>query len=583
MFNDMRRALARWIAPARKGAARMYQGAMASRLTAGWQPQTGSSDSELWSSLTQLRNRSRALMRDTPYAKRAKTVIVNNVIGSGISMEPNVRKPRGALDETVNDAIEAAWDEWSRAENCHTGGKLHFCDMERLAFGEIIEAGEVLLRKHYQPFGSSRVPLALEVIEAERLADDTAIPVAGVTLMYRMGVERDSFGRPTDFYIRKFHPGEVRYAGQAPNILEKIPASEIFHLYVLQRWPQTRGEPWLHSAIRRLNDMDGYSEAEIVAARAAACYMGIITTPDEMGMADGPPPPGEAPQFELEPGAVPRLAPGEVFSPYSPNRPNSAIDPFMRLMIREVAAGADVSYESLSRDYSQSNFSSSRLALLDDRDLWRVFQQFFIRNFREPLHREWLRAAIYANAIKGIKPAAYLADPAYYEAVSWKPRGWGWIDPVKEVEAYKQARRAGFISTARIVSLTGDGADLEDMWEEIAQENADAKDKNIVVTTDPGVILEARETNPTVVEPAAEPTATPTASAPEPANGGNDRILEVVAAVRALAVAVANTRAPESRSTGALTETPGEEEIEVIERDASGAAKRYRRRRKVAP
>ena len=44
-----------------------------------------------------------------------------------------------------------------------------------------------------------------------------------------------------------------------------------------------------------------------------------------------------------------------------------------------LAAGCGPSYESLSRDYSQSNYSSSRLSLLDDRDLWRVLQQWWLR------------------------------------------------------------------------------------------------------------------------------------------------------------------------------------------------------------
>jgi HK97 family phage prohead protease len=138
-----------------------------------------------------------------------------------------------------------------------------------------------------------------------------------------------------------------------------------------------------------------------------------------------------------------RLAPGEKWETHSPNRPNTALDPFMRYMLREVAAGTGVSYESLSRDYSQSNYSSSRLALLDDRDLWKMLQQWFIRNFREPLHREWLQAAVLAGAMPGIALAEYALDRAKFEAARFKPRGWSWVDPTKEVAApRKPSRRA---------------------------------------------------------------------------------------------------------------------------------------------
>lgn len=498
MFESLRSRLAKAIAPRGK---RMYAAAKYSRLTADWNPQTGSSDSELWSSLTNLRNRSRQLIRDNAYAKRAKLIVVNNVIGSGIGMEPQVRLANGRLNEAVNDAIEEAYCDWSRPENCHTGGKLAFADLERQAFGQIFEAGEVLIRKHYQKFGNSTVPLGLELVEAERMADDSLIP-PNASPLYRLGIDRDEFGRPLTFWLRRYHPGEFRYVATEINQVVGVPADQVFHLYVCDRWPQTRGEPWLHAAMRRLNDMDGYAEAEIVRARTAACRVGIIQTPDESALPNDQEDPNAQPQFDLEPGMVQRLGPGETWVDSDPSSPNMAADPFMRLMLREVAAGVGVSYASMSMDYSQSNYSSSRLALLDDRDLWRVFQQFFIRNFREPLHREWLELAVLARAIPEINVADYVANQKTYEAVAFKPRGWQWIDPSKEVDALLKARRAGFISTSQIAALTGAG-DLEDLWTQMAAENADAKAKGLTLTSDAGQILEGRESNPTAAPPQA--------------------------------------------------------------------------------
>lgn len=484
-FERLRGRLARWIAPPRR-AVRQYAAARQSRLTAGWYAPNNSADSELVSSLTQLRARSRALVRDAPYAKRARTIVVNNVIGSGIGMQAQVANQRGKLIDRVNADIESAWAAWCAADSCHTGGKLNFADLERQAMAQIFEAGEVLIRKHYVPFGSSKIPFALELVEAERLADEFTVPlVLGVPQeMYRMGIERDEFGRPVAFWLRKYHPGEIRFVtpGQ-PDQLFRVDAAQIFHLYLCDRWPQTRGEPWLHAVARRLNDMDGYAEAEIVAARGSASYMGIITAPDSPVAELAP---GQTqPQFELEPGAVERLANGEQFEFVAPNRPNPNMDPFMRMMLREVAAGAGPSYESLSRDYSQSNFSSSRLALLDDRDLWKAVQQWFIRSFRQPLHREWLQQAVLAKAIPSVTVEQYVADRAKFEAVNFKPRGWSWVDPVKEVEAYLRAVRAGFMTVSDVIALTGGGQDLEDMLVKREAELALMADKNLHFDTDP--------------------------------------------------------------------------------------------------
>ena len=96
-------------------ASRMYAGARQSRLSQDWPTRTGSADSELWSSIAALRDRSRQLIRDNSYAKRAKLLVVNNVIGSGIGMQPKVVGADGKLDKRINDAIEEAWDDWTQA------------------------------------------------------------------------------------------------------------------------------------------------------------------------------------------------------------------------------------------------------------------------------------------------------------------------------------------------------------------------------------------------------------------------------------------------------------------------------------
>jgi lambda family phage portal protein len=278
--------------------------------------------------------------------------------------------------------------------------------------------------------------------------------------------------------------------------VERVPADEIIHLAIIDRWPQTRGEPWLHAVARKLNDMDGYSEAEITAARGGAMYMGsiestdpetpLITKVSENGQLETL----QTPEFELEPGMMKRTFPGEKINWHNPNRPNTALDPFMRYMLREVAAGTGVSYESLSRDYSQSNYSSSRLALLDDRDLWRMLQQWFIRNFRLPLHREWLQLAVLARAVAPVRVEEYAVDPAKFEAVLFKPRGWSWVDPTKEVEAYKEAIKAGFTTVTDVIAQTGGGQDVEDVVTTRTRELKLFEQADLVFDTSPEVYVE---------------------------------------------------------------------------------------------
>ena len=137
------------------------------------------------------------------------------------------------------------------------------------------------------------------------------------------------------------------------------------------------------------------------------------------------------------------------------------MEAFIRLLQRDIASGLGISYESLSKDYSQSNYSSSRLSLLDDRDRWRVFQQWLIRNFLDPVFKEWMTAAVLSGELN---IPTYYTNPAKFNAVHWKPRGWSWIDPTKEVEAYIKAVGAGFMTISDVIALTGAGSDAEDVF-----------------------------------------------------------------------------------------------------------------------
>jgi len=506
VFKQLRTKLARAIMPGRGVAARAYAGAKNSRLTSGWVAGNSSEDAELDASLITLRSRSRSLVRDCAYAKRAKLIIVNNVVGSGVGIQAQVRSTRDQLRENVNSAIETAWDEWSRADSCHTGGALHFCDLERLVLGQVVEAGEAFIRKHYVRLGKSRVQLSLEVIEPERIADTHHLPgspTPGIDV--RMGVERDTFGRAVAYWIRQRHPSDLRAPPGASERVERVPADQIIHLRIIDRWPQTRGVPWFHTAITRLNDMQEYTASELQAARLSAAYFGTIESADDNPLGGESVADDGTRQYQIDAGMIQQLNPGEKFAFHSPNRPNSALDPFMRFMLREVASGVGVSYESISRDYSQSNYSSSRLALLEDRDLWQVLQQWWVRSFRAPLHREWLELAVLSGAVSALRVDEYAADPSRFEAVSWKLRGWTWIDPTKEVQAYKEAVKAGFTTVTDVIAATAAGKDVEDVIAQRARELAMFEEAGIDLDT-------------TVPEEPTEPTNQPANGTPSPSS-----------------------------------------------------------------
>lgn len=466
-----------------KSKARAYAGAAMGRTTADWVGLSTSADAEIYGSLRGLRNRSRQLCRDNEHAKNGLRLVVNNVVGQGIGFQSEIlkRRGKGQLNEPVNDAIEKAWRRWGRARRCHTAGKLGWAQIQRVVMAGAVESGEILVRKVRRKFADSRVPFALELIEADQLVD-TWTGRAPNGNQVRMGIEVDEWLRPVAYWLYPRHPGDNIATGiPQTNEYQRVPADEIIHIGLFERPNQTRCVPWFHAAMVKLRHIGGTEEAEIVRARASAAVMGFVQHED----ADLPEPDDSADGeengervWDMAPGTIRELPPGTTFSGFNPSSANAALDPFLRYMLRSVAAGIGLSYESLSRDYSQSNYSSSRLALLDDRDNWRVLQAWLIEVFHQEVFEAWLEMAVLCGELD---LPGYETDPEIYQAVRWMPRGWDWVDPQREVNAAIAAVRAGFTTVADVVAAKG--GDWEDVFKQAQRERQNAKDLGLEYET----------------------------------------------------------------------------------------------------
>lgn len=495
---DGRRPWQRNTSPAKRPARRMYAGAKVGRLDFG--ASTSSANGELYTSLRSLRNKSRALCRDVSHAKRARKLMMDNIIGDGVGLQGRIKTSRDdKLSKRLNDGVEAAWDRWSKADACHAGGELAFADMERMLISQWFETGEVFLRKIPARFGRSQVPLGLEVIEAERLADDAKIiPASGNAVT--LGIEHDQWYRPVAYHVYTHNPAPLSHLPtyQRGEVL-RIPADQILHLRIIDRWPQVRGVPPLHAVIRRLDQLGEYEHAALVAARTGASKIGFLQAQEwahgDANVADQTDDQGNQ-SMNVRVGEVNELPMGWEFQSWDPAYPHELFESFLRASLRAIAAGLDVSYESLSKDYSQSNYSSSRLSLLDDRDVWRMLQGWYVRTIRKPLHAVWLQQAVLAGAIPEIGVQAYAQDAERFEAARYKLRGWGWVDPAKEVAAYKEAELAGYTTKSEIIAATGGGKDLEDVIEARRDELDRLAEQGIETDT----TMEADASDPAIVE-----------------------------------------------------------------------------------
>ena len=460
---------------------RSFAGAQQGRLTANWVASAASADAELKGAIKLLRQRSRDLVRNNPHAKNAIRSITSNVIGpNGIKLQSQIRKQRGGkLDQRVNDTIEMAWREWCRYDSCHTAGKLCFNDIERLCCKSLAESGEVFIRLVKKPFGRSKVPFALEILESDQLDDDYTGPSTNKENTWRMGIELDEWHRAKTYAFLTKHPGDTPFPiqeGAKRHML--LPADEVIHLYLTERPGQSRGIPWMATAIKSLHHLDGFAEAAVIRARASSALMGFVTSPEGELDQGGEVYDGDR-VTEFSPGMFHYLENGQQIQIPDMDAPHGEFEPFMRAMLRSMASGIGISYESLSRDYSTSNYSSSRLALIEDRAQYRSLQNYFVETFHSRVFENWLDMAVLSGSLS---LPTYDIEPERYRRVKWTPRSWDWIDPKSEILAAKEAVKAGFKTQSQVVAEQG--YDLEELLAARKNEVEQAESLGLVFDTD---------------------------------------------------------------------------------------------------
>jgi len=220
----------------------------------------------------------------------------------------------------------------------------------------------------------------------------------------------------------------------------------MIHLFSKERAGQRRGIPWLSTPLLRLNMLQAYEDAAIVASRGGAAKMGHYF--QEAGgrftgdASEDPSDPENNPEIEeFEPGISRKLPPGVRFEGWDPSYPHEQFPAFVKSCLRSVAAGLGISYNLLANDLEGVTYSSLREGRLSDEDVWRTFQDWLIGDICEPVYRGWLRMALLAQAI----PVASnngralgflrLDREEKYQTVRWWPRTWKWVDPENEVSA----------------------------------------------------------------------------------------------------------------------------------------------------
>jgi lambda family phage portal protein len=457
---------------------RQWQAAKVSTLHSDWVTYSRPIDVDIRNALPILRARARELVQNSDHGKGFIRMVRNNIVGpQGFRLQARCLTPRGKPDLKTRTLLEGEFNAWSQRSVCEISGKFSFRALQRHVIETVALDGEAFLRVIRDP-GVNAWGYALQVIDPEAVDINYNGEHAGN--LVRMGVEVDQHRRPVAYWV--FGEGGANQGSYRIGDRFRIPAEDMIHVYLPEFCWQTRGVPWLAVALSRIHMIQGTEDAEVTAARASACKIGVYeaqpdsvpppVTTDAAGNqlvdAAGNPISSDQGRFsqDMAPGTYEVVPYGYNLKLLDPQHPNSAMPDFLKWALRSVGTGLGVSYNALGNDAEGVNYTSLRYFLGLERDHWLEMQDWFESDFVERVRHQWRDSALLIGRLPGENPK--------WDQVYWQARRWEGPDPAKQAQADEMELKIG--STTLNAILSRKGLDFDDHVQERINELASIRD-----------------------------------------------------------------------------------------------------------
>jgi lambda family phage portal protein len=473
-----------------------YDAATSGRRTQGWRRVIGDANTALGPSLSRLREAARDLVR-------------NNAIADG-----------GILDTITTDAVgwgivpaakHEAFRRWSESIDCDADGRLDLAGLQEMVLRTVVESGEVLVRRRWRrPEDGFALPFQLQVLEPDYLDTlrDAALENGGRIIQ---GVEFDALGVRVAYWIFREHPGSTR-AVLGRSVMSgssRVPASEMLHIFKPGRAGQVRAPSWFASALLKFRDFDEFDDATLMKQKIAAC-LSVLTSDSDGTAAPLGSVTADAPTVDaLEPGMVLNAPPGKTFEIVQPPQARDYPE-YSKTVLRTLGRPFGITYEAMTGDYSQVNFSSARMARIGyyskvQRWRWRIL----VLQFLNPVWR-W---AMEAAAIAGLPVV---------ESTEWTAPSLPMIEPDKEGLAASRNVRSGVQTLSEVIRERGYSP--EQFLKELANDFSILDELGLVLDCDPRRMTQAGQLHANVKSPVAEdPPPPPEPPAPDETPAGEKK------------------------------------------------------------
>lgn len=482
-MNPLDRAIG-WFAPRaalKRSAARQvldaggkrFEAATAGKSSDGWMPMGTSTDpnAEVIQAGYELRRAARQLEQDDPFAIRGLAIWGSNAgpIG-GRAQVPGVPKEQA---KAVHDPIDRLW--WEQNQRLGADGETTGDALQGQIVHGMVRDGEMLARRIDRPsdFGLP-LPFQVQLLEAEFLdeSQDRGLDDGGAIVG---GIKFNRLGQRVGYLLHREHPGPNRAFTRRNMDPVTVPADEIAHIYEPLTYGLQRGFSWFAPVIMTAKDLGDYNRAERKRKMIQACFAAFVHGFEgEPDQTIGPTVTDARGNLveSVYPGMIAyvRGMGGQV--QFGDPKATGGYAEYMRVHQHAYAAGLHLTYELLTGDLSQVNFSSARVGLLEFRRRVRHIQKtVLIPRYCE---RIWSWFLMYGQALGKIRPGTVWTQWAY-------PR-WEAIQPLEDAQADEKELEMGALSPQELLAKRG--IDWLEYLDEIEQWNAECERRGIAFSVE---------------------------------------------------------------------------------------------------
>lgn len=445
--------------------------------------------------------------RANPYGRSARRNTSDAVIGTDfkLALNPNY-VVLGVDDQAARDwadAVEEAWalDADSTYFTLDAQRKQRFTDLMRTCYNSFYVSGETLATIEWKLGYGSTTRTCLNIIAPERLSDPRGMQ--DFLGRRRMGVERGVHGEPIAYNIRTQHPSDGIFSVVDIYNWKKVPRYtpwgrlNVIHHYEHDQADMTRGLTGFTSVLMPMRLLQDYTRTELESAALRATYAAVIESEldyEEAMKVIGPEMADSLnsnPRLQLElkmmadraeyyrgqefkfgKSKVAHLLPNEKLHMVQGTQNASAVKDFNSVNLYEIAAGLGVDYASLTKNYSDTNYSGARAALYDVWRSYEVSRATFSSAVAMPFFGAWLEEKITMT-----EEIPMLGNGDFHELRDAICRGtfdsWGKprLDPLKENQADIALYERGAMSLKDLCA--NDGRDWIQVLTQRAREKAE--------------------------------------------------------------------------------------------------------------